>query len=45
VTGPDENVAMRAKAGMLAYSHVGQHHGHQAGAIRPPGGDGDSAAA
>ena len=42
--GPDENAAARAKAGVLAYSHIGQHHGHRAGAIGHPAGDGTAAA-
>jgi hypothetical protein len=45
VTGPDENAAARAKAGVLAYSHIGEHHGHRAGAIKPPAGDESTAAA
>ena len=44
-TGPDENAAARAKAGVLAYSHIGEHHGHRAGAIRPQTSDGRTAAA
>jgi hypothetical protein len=44
VTGPDHNLAMRAKAGLLAYNHIGEHHSHQAGAIKPAS-DGSTAAA
>ncbi len=44
-TGPDENAAARAKAGVLAYSHIGEHHGHRAGAIGHPASDGSAAAA
>ena len=44
-TGVDENAAARAKAGVLAYSHIGQHHGHRAGAIGHPASDGKTAAA
>jgi hypothetical protein len=44
-TGPDENAAARAKAGVLAYSHIGEHHGHRAGAIKHPGSEGGVAAA
>ena len=44
-TGPDENAAARAKAGVLAYSHIGEHHGHRAGAIKQPVSDGSVAAA
>jgi hypothetical protein len=43
--GPDENAAARAKAGVLAYSHIGEHHGHRAGAIKHPDSDGTSATA
>jgi hypothetical protein len=43
--GPDENAAARAKAGVLAYSHIGEHHGHRAGAIKSPANDGSTAAA
>ena len=45
VTGLDENAAARVKAGVLAYSQIGEHHGHQAGAIKPPANDGSTAAA
>ena len=44
-TGPDENAAARAKAGVLAYSNIGQHHGHRAGAIGHPASNGKTAAA
>ena len=44
-TGPDENAAARAKAGVLAYSHIGEHHGHRAGAIKQPAGDASAAVA
>ncbi|HEY7579127.1 MAG TPA: hypothetical protein VH855_16170 [Acetobacteraceae bacterium] len=44
VTGPDENTAARAKAGVLAYSHIGAHHGHRAGAIKQPANEGSAAA-
>jgi hypothetical protein len=44
-TGPDENAAARAKAGVLAYSHIGEHHGHRAGAIKRPGSEGSVAGA
>ena len=44
-TGPDENAAARAKAGVLAYSHLGEHHGHRAGAIKQPAGGASAATA
>jgi hypothetical protein len=42
--GPDENAAARAKAGVLAYNHIGEHHGHRAGAIAHPASHGSAAA-
>jgi hypothetical protein len=30
---------------VLAYSHIGEHHGHRAGAIKRPGSEGSVAGA
>jgi hypothetical protein len=31
----DYDTLARMKAGAVAYSHIGEHHGHRAGAVKP----------
>jgi hypothetical protein len=35
--GLDYDALARMKAGIMAYSHVGQHHGDHTGSAKPPG--------
>jgi hypothetical protein len=37
IHGTDYDTLARMKAGMAAYSHIGEHHGNRAGAAKPPG--------
>jgi len=39
--GTDFAMLDRLKAGTIAYSHVGEHHGTHAGAVKDPNSDGD----
>jgi hypothetical protein len=41
IHGTDYDSLARMKAGMAAYSHIGEHHGNRAGATTPPGTDDD----
>ena len=35
VHAADYDTLARMKAGAVAYSHIGEHHGHHAGAVKP----------
>ncbi len=41
IHGTDYDTLARMKAGMAAYSHIGEHHGNRTGAAKPPGTDDD----
>lgn len=39
IHGTDYDTLARMKAGIVAYSHIGERHGNHAGAVKPPGSD------
>ena len=43
--GTDYDMLARMKAGTIAYSHIGEHHGNRAGAVSHPDADGSATVA